>query len=396
MKDTVCYVLDAFPASSETFIANELLELVRRGVEVHIVSMARPDITTVLHPGVASLLPRVTYLDDTSRQRQLRTLGATVLHNPVGLLHACRTTQKLGGHYTWILRHTFPLIEALRRCRCQRVHVHFGGPALEYVALACSVLRKPFTVTLHGSDIFLRPLKALRKLCTLAQRVITVSSFNRNYLRDQFGIPIGKVDVVTCGIDTEFFSPGPETPRRIPGRIVTVARLSPEKGHIYLLEAAERLRDAGVQFEWRMIGDGPLRAQLESMAQKRGLSGRVHFLGMQDARSVLTELRQSCIFALGSTSEAAPVSYFEAMATETPVVGTRVRGVPEFVLEGETGFLVDAEDPAALADRVALLLTNSDLARSLGRKGRVHVVEHLSLARQVDGLMRAWTGSPNP
>ncbi len=82
MKETVCYVLDAFPAASETFITNELLELVRRGVEVHIVSMARPDITTVLHPGVASLLPRVTYLDDTSRQRQL--LGP--LRPPAGLL----------------------------------------------------------------------------------------------------------------------------------------------------------------------------------------------------------------------------------------------------------------------------------------------------------------------
>lgn len=396
MKESVCYVLDTFPASSETFITNELLELVRRGVEVHIISMARPDISTVLHPRVASLLPRVSYLDDTSRQRRFRALGAALLHDPVGLLDAWKAARALGGHYAWILRHAFALIDALRRSRCERVHIHFGGPALEYAALACRVLRKPFTVTLHGSDIFLRPLQALPMLCSMAQRVITVSTFNRNYLREEFGIPPDTVDVVTCGVDTDFFTPASDTPHRIPGRIVTVARLSPEKGHRYLVEAAERLRDADVQFDWRMIGDGPLRAQLESMVQERGLSGRMHFLGMQDARAVLTELRESSVFALGSTSEAAPVSYFEAMATETPVVGTRVRGVPEFVLEGITGFLVDAEDPAALADRIAELLAKPGLARSMGRNGRAHVVEKLSLVRQVDGLMRAWTNSRAP
>ncbi len=168
-------------------------------LDVRIVSLHRPDSSTVFHPGVEALRTRVTYLDEKPLYQRVLRATSTLIHQPKGLLRTWKLAAALGSTYRWMFRRAFPLIDAIRSSACSRaIHIHFGGPALEYAVLACSVLGKPYTVTLHGSDIFLRPLQALPELCRKAHRVITVSDFNRRYLHTEFGIPTNTVDVVTC------------------------------------------------------------------------------------------------------------------------------------------------------------------------------------------------------
>jgi glycosyltransferase involved in cell wall biosynthesis len=117
-----------------------------------------------------------------------------------------------------------------------------------------------------------------------------------------------------------------------------------------------------------LIGDGPLEEKLRVQAGRLGLTGRVHFRGFSE--NPAAALAGAQIFVLASRSEAFPYSILEAMRAGLPVVATRVGGVPEAVVEGETGFLIPSGDPSVLADRLARLITDAALRARFGQNGR--------------------------
>ncbi|MCH8924188.1 MAG: glycosyltransferase, partial [Planctomycetes bacterium] len=132
-----------------------------------------------------------------------------------------------------------------------------------------------------------------------------------------------------------------------------------------------------------IVGDGPQRAELESLAARLDLTGAVHFLGCRgDVPKILSA---SDVFALTSHVEASPVSILEAMACGRPVVSTRVGSVAESVGDGETGYLVEPGDTDALAARLVELLGDREQASRMGRAGRQRVLATSSLERMVAG-----------
>ncbi len=282
------------------------------------------------------------------------------------------------------------LWRALRRERVDVVHCHNTMPLL-YGGMAAEgpFRRRPaLLMTKHGMTFWRgwRQGTVARALLRRAS-VVAVSGEIRSALVGGAWAGAGQVRTILNGIDPERYRPGEgrDATRRELGwpadEFVAglVARLSPEKDHATLLRAAARLRESAPRAHLAVIGDGPLRQALEAQASELRLEGYCRFLGeREDVPRLLAGLDA---FVLSSTREGTPLTLLEAMAAEVPTVTTAVGGMPDVVLDGETGLLVPPGDHEALAAALARLAVDAAERRRMGRAGRRRVVEQYSLDR---------------
>lgn len=167
----------------------------------------------------------------------------------------------------------------------------------------------------------------------------------------------------------------------------TVASLIPQKGHKYLIEAAKEVIKNRNDVIFAFVGDGSLRAELEQMVTSNGLDNNIKFLGLR--KDIPQLLSSFDVFVLPSLWEGLPVAVIEAMAAGLPVVASRVDGVPEIVVDGETGLLVPSKDPKSLSNALLVLLSNPDKRFETGLLGRKRVGEEFSveaMVRKFDAL----------
>ncbi len=230
-----------------------------------------------------------------------------------------------------------------------------------------------------------------RLLAPITDAFIAVAQPHGRYLAEHEGCPARKVRVIPNGIDVDRFRPRWPNPMlreafRLPQSApvaAIVAALRPEKNHALFLRSAALVRKQMPQAEFLVIGDGPLRPQLEHLARELDIADAVHFLGTRnDVPEVLALVN---VLALTSTMEANPVSILEAMACEKPVVATRVGSVPQNVVDGKTGLLAAPGDAPKIAAHLLDLLGDPDRATTMGRAGREHVLAHGSVQQMVDG-----------
>jgi len=267
--------------------------------------------------------------------------------------------------------------------------------------VASRALGIPLIVTVHGWACApgTPPVQAAvsrwleRLLGPLASRLITVSEFDR-----RFGLQAGLVSenrVVTVHNGMPDVSANLRAdPGRTPPRLVMVARFEPQKDHTTLLHALSGLQHHA--WELDLIGDGPLRARAEALADSLGLAKRIRFLGQR--RDVAELLAQSQVSLLVSNWEGFPLSILESMRAGLPVVASSVGGVSESVRDEETGYLVPQGDVELLRDRVGRLLSQPDLRVRLGNDGRMRYERHFTLDQMVSDTLRLYhevLGSPN-
>jgi hypothetical protein len=195
----------------------------------------------------------------------------------------------------------------------------------------------------------------------------------------------------------------PERHYEISGKapcIISVGRLVAFKGFDYLIDACAKLARQGLEFTCEIIGDGPLRGDLEARIRKLDLSGRVHLVGSLSQGAVLEKLKSADIFALASVidaqaaSDVFPTVIIEAMAAARPVVSTRLAGIPESVVHGETGLLVPPEDTMALAEALSRLIQDAKLRLHYGRAGRERIEQHFRIDHTVAPLVELFEKTP--
>lgn len=211
------------------------------------------------------------------------------------------------------------------------------------------------------------------------------------FLIDVVGLPPGKIRIVRNGADVSRFATAAASRDQavaaslgiVPGQAVigSVAMLRPEKDQATLLRAARLVVDRLPDTRILLVGDGPLRGQLERLAAALGIADNVVFAGVRD--DVPQVLSVMDVFALTSTTESSPISVIEAMAAARPVVSTAVGGVSELLVDGISGHLVPAADPVALADRLVGLLLDRELAASMGAAGQRRVASRFSLVDSI-------------
>jgi len=210
--------------------------------------------------------------------------------------------------------------------------------------------------------------------------VVAISKIIVELLVDA-GVELEKIRLIHSGIDCARFAADRVT-ENSPGKVVTVgclAVLEERKGIEFLIDAAARVRSQGVQVNWLIGGDGSLRSTLESKAHSLGLDESVKFIGFISKPEEF--LHSIDIFVMPSLFEGLGVAALEAMAAGKPVVATRVGGLAESVLDGQTGLLVPPRDGRAIAEAVVKLISDPQLATRMGLQGRQRVLEHFTLTQ---------------
>jgi hypothetical protein len=198
---------------------------------------------------------------------------------------------------------------------------------------------------------------------------------------------------------TNFLQASPRSAAAAPVEILSVGRLVAFKGFEYLIEACEQLRQRSIQFHCEIIGDGPLREKLQQHIADLRLDGWITQAGALPQDCVLEKLRDCDIFALASTtddngaSDIFPTVILEAMASARPVVSTRLAGIPESVVDKETGLLVPAGESGLFADALDVLCRDPDLRARFGAAGRTRVEQHFQVETTVGPLLEKLGGN---
>jgi len=355
------------------FVHEQVCALRDLGVRVQVVS------PTAMTFGMTALHPRLRRRRATP-QRAVRD-GIVVEYPRVPVLPRRVAFDRAGDLYYATLRRLLP---RLREEGVDLLHAHQAMPDGAATRRLAAALGVPYVVTVHGVDVFQhlpaggRIAARTEETLAAADAVVAVSS--KVAARLQHIVAPERLSVNLNGVVGDL-EPAPaavyEAGRQV---LLTVGYLIKRKDHLVVLEALALLRDRGVRPVWAVVGDGPLRAQLESRAAALGLADTVDFLGRLPHDRVLGLMARADAFVLPSRDEAFGLVYTEAMAQGTPVVGCRDEGIEDFVEDGVSGILVDPGDAVELADRLQELLTDDAGLRRVGAAGR-RAVEQLTWER---------------
>jgi colanic acid/amylovoran biosynthesis glycosyltransferase len=387
------YVLKRFPRISETFVAAELVELERQGEQVTVFALSRPE-EPFEHAFVSEVRAPVVYLPRHPLHepvRVLRALAHVWRASPRGWLRAAVVSlapPRLAG-WRKLLQATV-LRRELERAGIDHVHAHFATSAARLANLAWRMDGPTYSVTAHAKDIYHGGIRRdrLREKLSHATFVATVSEANSAYLSSLLP-PSRPPHVVSNSVDLRRLGK-PETNGREQDVVLTVARLIEKKGLSDLVSACGILARRGVPLRLDVVGDGPLRPQLEAAAADNGV--RAVFHGALPNEQVLGLYRHAtvyclpCVVASSGDRDGLPTSVLEAMALGLPVVATSLNGLAEAVVHERTGVVVPGHDPEALADALERLLGDPELCRDLARAARRHVEERFALERSVELL----------
>lgn len=255
------------------------------------------------------------------------------------------------------------------------------------------LMRVPLVQYVHADEIRVRPRLAGRAV-QAAAATIAVSRYTRDLAVDAGADP-RRVHVIPPGVE---LPSGPVAERSDDPIMLTVATfVSPRKGHDVVIRALPSIREAVPGARWVVIGDGPLRTKIEASAVAAGVDDAIDFLGRVDDDERDRWLDRARVFCMpsrlppeGTGGEGFGIVYLEAGAHGLPVIGGRVAGALDAVVDGETGLLVDPVDQDAVAAAAIELLSNRSLADRLGAQGRLHAAEHAwpRIAARVEALLR--------
>jgi glycosyltransferase involved in cell wall biosynthesis len=282
------------------------------------------------------------------------------------------------------------------------IHAHFGPNGVYAMALA-EKLKIPLVVTFHGYDITLTRQAVWRtgkflyyqllwheeELKKKTSAFIAVSEFIGNKLIEE-GYPQSKIIQHYIGVDTVKFSP---TNHQADQRyILCVGRHTAKKGIDTLLRAFARIASKHSDVMLWQVGQGSLTGKLKALTKQLGIENQVRFWGAQPHERVLQLMQQAEIFALPSQvapsgeCEGLPIVILEASACGVPVVSTYHSGIPEAVIDGETGFLVSEKDDCALAEKLDILLSDRTLGKQMGQQGRELINQKFDIKKQTAKL----------
>lgn len=378
---------DSFPVLAETFIAGEAQELRRQDARVRIEAVTRPERP---NRAAAEGLDCAYIEDEGYGGRVTAALGLSLRH-PIRVVRDLVTSRR-----TWASEERVPLVSLAPMARrleawgADHLHAHFATGAAVSAARVARLLGVTHSVTAHAFEIF-TPAHPLAPKLVGADFVTTGCEYNVAHLRAELGEDSPPLHEIVMGVDTGTFT------RRSPypggSRVLAVGRFVPKKGFADLIDAASRLEAERPLDSLVIVGDGPLRPELEGLVGSLMLEHRVELPGALDPDLVRDELERAdllampCVVAPDGDRDSMPVVVKEALAMEVPVIATYEVGLPELV-RPEFGMLVPPGDPGALAGAIAGLLAIDPGERAaMGARGREWVAEHASVARETAKLV---------
>lgn len=389
----VCYVVKVYPRFSETFIVTEVLAREAQGERIAIAAL-RPTDDARFHPELARVQAPVHHLPRPQRPAALwellrgadEALAAAIARELPALLAADVDDAA----------QAVALAALVRREGYAHLHAHFASSATAVARLAARLAGVPYSCTAHAKDIFHESVRLddLRERMGEAAYVATVSEYNVRHLRALLPEHASRIHLVRNGIELARFPYRPPAPRVGPLRVLAVGRLVEKKGFDVLLRALAAARARGVDATLDLAGDGELAGELARLVTALGLEGAVRLLGPvpQDRVAELLEradlFAAPCVVGADGNADGLPTVLLEAMATGVPCVATAVTGIPEVVVDGRTGILLEPGDVDALADAIARVAHGAVDVAALAAEARA-LVERLHDAPRAAAAHRA-------
>jgi glycosyltransferase involved in cell wall biosynthesis len=390
------YLMKSYPKISETFILNEILELERQGVDLHLFSL-RPCPDTKSHPDVAKVKAPVTYIPKLRQAKQyhwdhIQQLLSAQLYwfsqSPKSCWQAWACAQQQGLEVEDFLQAAYLAYE-LRRLNIQHLQVHFANLPTAIVEIAQQFYEFSFNIFAHAKDIYLTPPEVLDRRIQKAAFVLTCTGFNAQYLR-QVSSSDTPIVLSYHGLNLDRFTPNVEQRQQaeIP-LLMSVGRFCEKKGFPYLLRACQQLKQAGLQFRCIIIGYGEMQAELEQLIQTLDLAEVVSLPGKCTQDELVQLYNQAQIFVLpclvtdDGDRDGIPNVLLEAMAMELPVVSTDISGIAELVEDQHNGFLVPEKNSEVIAEALAKLILDPEIRQIYGKRGRKKVLQQFSLEQNV-------------
>ncbi|MBN1878410.1 MAG: glycosyltransferase [Anaerolineae bacterium] len=404
-KDFVAYIIHQHPSLRTTFIRREIDALRAMGLRVEVFSLRPCD--------VASLKGDAEALDHMEHTHYLPAHPLATAYVWATLRESFRSPRKVlrnlslalepgagsvsrwqHGFHVW--RATW-LAQRLRTMgNCRHLHAHFSGSSTTTALAAARLLGVGFSFTSHTS-MDPTPLVRLKE----AQFVASISEYDRQRLLE--AVPAEereeihqKIHIIHCGIPLAQWPFTPRNWNRISNTaiptILSVGAVEEKKGHDILLQACRLLRDQGVRFRCRIVG-GYAGMDLRPLVKELDLQDTVTLLGALPQEAVKEELLNCDIFTLAcrrtstGNSDGIPVALMEPMAIGRPVVSTRIAGVPELVIDGQTGFLAEPGDPVSLAEKLRSVMQDSTRLDEILRRARQHIEKYFDADQEVVKLV---------
>lgn len=402
MGGAIAVVLKGYPRLSETFIANEISALEHRGLDLRLFSLRHPT-DPVRHPVHQTIRAPVVYLPEYLHHEPGRVFRAwRQVRNRAGYRHALRVwwndllrdrsinrIRRFGQ--ALVLAHELP-----SDIRC--LHAHFlHTPAS--VARYCSLLTGlPWSVSAHAKDVWTIADWEKREKISDCEWLVTCTRHNAEHLASLSDDP-GRVTLLYHGLNSRTFAVPDEeiwSDRNgdnpdDPVRLLSVGRMVGKKGYAVLLTALAQLP---AHLHWRLIhiGGGPLLGPLVQLAQRLNLSHRIEWRGAQTQDAVLAAYRAADVFVLAcritddGDRDGLPNVLMEAQSQGLACVSTDVSGIPELIIDTETGLLSPPDDSYALARNLCDVITTPELRRRLGQAGQHRVFEAFNFNASIDIL----------
>jgi glycosyltransferase involved in cell wall biosynthesis len=395
-------VVKGYPRVSETFVAQEIAALERRGVVLTIASLRQP-YDRVAHPIHHEIKAPVLYLPEYLRDAPLRVLAD---HWLVFTRDAGRYVASVIQWLRDLLRDPTPnrgrrfgqagVLAAELPSGTRHLHAHFLHTPASVARYAATMTGLSYSLSGHAKDIWTSPAWELREKLHGARFCVTCTAANRDRLMRL--APGARVHLVYHGLDRSFFAPpsvfgstrdgsNPSDPVRL----LSVGRFQPKKGFDVLLQAVARLHHHVVL---TLVGYGPQEEQLRAQAQTLGIDHRLRWAGQIDHPGVRALYRESDLFVLAprvaadGDRDGLPNVVVESLSQGLPVVATRLSALPEIVEDGVNGLLVPAEDASALAAALTSLVEDPVTRRRLGTAGIRRIAEGWDLE---EGVTRLFT-----
>ena len=383
------YLFERFPSFGQTFCYREVAELSRQGITPPIFSIRNPK-DEPAQDWDARVIQRAHYLpeekellEDVRRACKKGKLTAEIID-----------ALDKWGRRTDFLRLYQAVYVGLRlqEMGISHVHAHFTGMAARTAFWIHRFFPVTFSFTAHANDIFApRNFEiGLDKLVDTARAIVTVSDFAKKFLQERFPECADRMRRIYNGLNLAEF--GRADFSSSPPLILAVGRLISKKGFADLICACGLIAERGKSFRCEIIGEGPLENELRGQIERLNLQNRVALSGAKPQGEVRQRLAAANVFVLPSIIDPEggmdnlPTVIMEAMATKLPVVSANIGGIPEMVVQNETGFLVQPGDAVALAGAIEKVIDDRQLTQKLGQAGYERAQELFSIERNVRDL----------
>lgn len=399
----VAFITGIFPNTTETFVMNQITDLVKSKVDLKIISLYTPINEKTSADVSKHDLLNITRYVGVPRNKLVRAVKGLAIFiknlflNPIKIIKSVNFFRY--GKVAWTL-HPLYLADYFLKNKIEYdiLHCHFGQRGIYGALLKEIGIPGKLVTSFYGGDVTAFVEKTNKKIYDALFEngdlfLPLCDDFKKRLI--ELGAPENKTITQHIGIDMDNFNLFKKDAKKIV-QILDISRFVEKKGHIYLIRALSEVIKKNKNFNCTFVGGGDLREECKNIASSLGLQSFVKFVDTVNPDDLPILYKNSDIFVLPSITskngdtEGTPSVIIEAQASGLPVVSTYHAGIPEIVVDKKSGFLVNEKDVTSLANCILELIEDSNLRKKMGEFGRKHALEEFDRNKQVKKLIRLY------